>query len=220
MTTRSADCAVAESTDPSASITRSALALAAHCHAGQRRESDDALFVEHPLEVARLLRDAGCSGVVVAAGLLHDVVENTAVSLGELRWRFGAGVADLVRTVTQDLAIEDYRRRKRELRDQVSAAGGDAALVFAADKISKVRELPGHLRRDRAPLGPSGPGTLARDHRHREYVLRLEHYRESLQMLRRIAPRAALVVRLADELAGLRVLEDPRPVLAPSGLSR
>lgn len=190
MTTRSADCAVAESTDLSASITRSALAFAAHCHAGQRRESDDALFVEHPLEVARLLRDAGCSGVVVAAGLLHDVVENTAVSLGELRWRFGAGVADLVRTVTQDLAIEDYRRRKRELRDQVSAAGGDAALVFAADKISKVRELPGHLRR------------------------------ESLQMLRRIAPRTALVVRLADELTGLRVLEDPRPVLAPSGLSR
>jgi (p)ppGpp synthase/HD superfamily hydrolase len=164
-------------------LERSARVFATRCHARQRRPGGGR-FIEHPLEVARLLREAGCSDVVVVAGLLHDVVEDTSVSAAELRARFGAEIARLVLAVTDDAAVSSYRLRKRLLREQVERAGGDAALLFAADKISKVRELDGRTR-------TAGEGGL-----------RLEHYRESLGMLRRVVPLHPLVRRLADELEG------------------
>ncbi|HUR85139.1 MAG TPA: HD domain-containing protein [Solirubrobacteraceae bacterium] len=160
----------------------SALEYAEACHAGQRRDSDGAPFIEHPVEVARLLREAGCSQDVVAAGLLHDVVEDTVVTLDDVRARFGANVAALVAAVTDDPGLAGYRQRKRGLREQVREAGGDAALLFAADKISRARELADDDRPDRPQ--------------------RLEHYRASLGMLEHVAPHHPLVRRLADELAG------------------
>jgi (p)ppGpp synthase/HD superfamily hydrolase len=174
--------------EDTSALAHSACVFATHCHARQRRASDGASFIEHPLEVARLLRDAGCSEVVVAAGMLHDVVEDTEVGGDELRARFGSEVADLVLAVTEDAQVTSYRRRKRLLREQVRRAGDDAAVLFAADKISKVRELNGATRRDRIA------------------ALRLEHYRESLGMLRSIAPEHPLVGRLAAEL-------DARPLV-------
>jgi hypothetical protein len=173
-----------------------ALDFATRSHDGQRRDSDGAAFIEHPLEVAQLLRDAGCSEDLVAAGLLHDVLEDTDVGLEELTHRFGRGVADLVGAVSDDEEIADYRQRKRALREHVGEVGGDAALLFAADKISKVRELRDRVRR--APTMRGGGRLAERDR------LRLEHYRESLAMLRRVAPQHALTTVLADELAGCR----------------
>ena len=104
------DAAAGEQGSP---LTRSALAFAVRCHAGRRRDSDDAPLIEHPLEVARLLRAAGCSAVLVAAGLLHHVVENAEVGATELGARFGKEVADLVMAVTDDASVHSYRRRKQ-----------------------------------------------------------------------------------------------------------
>ncbi len=58
-------------------LTRAAARFAARCHARQWRDGDDAPFIEHPLEVARLLRGAGCSDVVVAAGLLSARISDS-----------------------------------------------------------------------------------------------------------------------------------------------
>jgi (p)ppGpp synthase/HD superfamily hydrolase len=181
-------------------LAKSAREFAARCHAGQQRESDGAPFIEHSLEVARLLRDAGCSEVVVAAGLLHDVVEDAHVTPAELRARFGPAVAALVHSVTDHACVGSYRQRKQVLRDQVHRAGVDAALLFAADKISKLRELPNQISRDRSRFGATARGVRAREHLERYQQLRLEHYRESLEMLQRVAPRHPLVNCLAQEL--------------------
>jgi (p)ppGpp synthase/HD superfamily hydrolase len=81
-------------------------------------------FIEHPMEVARLLRDAGCREVVIAAGLLHDVLENTAATARELTARFGTEVTTLVQAVSDDASVHDYRERKQLLRDQVEDADG------------------------------------------------------------------------------------------------
>lgn len=169
--------------------------FAARSHANQRRDSDQGPFIEHPIEVARLLRDAGCSDVVIAAGLLHDVLENSHSSSAELAACFGADVANLVAAVSDDASIPSYRQRKQRLREQVRNAAGDATLVFAADKISKVRELPDRVARDRARYGTAMPAHVQHDHQ-----LRIEHYTESLRMLQAIAPTHPLVNRLADEL--------------------
>lgn len=168
----------------------SALTFAQRCHDGQQRDSG-APFIEHPREVARLLHEAGCSETLVAAGLLHDLLEDTHVEPGALRARFGPAVAQLVETVSDDAGVAGYRQRKRKLREQVRSVGGDAALLFAADKISKVREASERMGRgDRRSAGEL--------ERHDE--LRLEHYAESLRMLQDVAPRHSLVELLAAEL--------------------
>jgi hypothetical protein len=177
-----------------------ALAFAVQCHAGQRRESDGNPFITHPLEVARLLRDAGCEECVVAAGLLHDTVEDAGVDVAELSARFGDDVAALVDAVTDDSCVESYRLRMQLLRDQVQFAGGDVALLFAADKISKVREWPKRVRRDEARLGDLPSDNRTRRYLARHYEMRLEHYRASLAMLERVAPGHPLVTQLAQEL--------------------
>jgi (p)ppGpp synthase/HD superfamily hydrolase len=186
--------------DQQSSIVRSALVFAVRCHARQRRKSDGAAFIEHPLEVAGLLHDAGCSDGVVAAGLLHDVVEDSHVTVAELTWRFGAEVANIVQTVTEDSTVDNYRHRKRMLREQVRVTGGDAALVFAADKIAKVRELPELARRNRERLADAECGSRERNQLEHNHQLRLEHYRRSLRMLQRVVPGHPLVKRLASDL--------------------
>jgi len=184
---------------PSEDLAARALAFAVRCHADHRRESDGEPFIKHSLEVARLLRDAGCSEHVVAAGLLHDVVD-TNVSVAEIAARFGDDVAALVQGVTGDACIEGYRLRKQLLRDQVRFAGGDVALLFAADKISSIREWPRHVGRRRARMQHLGSDDYVRRYFERHHAMRLEHYTESLAMLRRIVPEHPLVRQLADEL--------------------
>jgi hypothetical protein len=187
-------------------LVRAARAFAARCHGRQRRESDGAAFIEHPLEVARLLRDAGCSDTVIAAGLLHDVIEDTQVSAAELTARFGTAVVNLVQAVSDDASIDSYRRRKRLLREQVGRAGTDAALVFAADKISKVRELPDLVGRDRARSPTTPLGDRARKQLDHDHQMRLEHYHASLNMLQHVVAHHPLTQRLADELSACPIV--------------
>lgn len=187
--------AVAAATPSRSLLVRSALGFAARRHARQRRDSDGAPFIAHPLEVARLLRDAGCSEVVIAGGLLHDVLETTYTSVAELTTRFGPEVANLVQAVSDDPSVESYRERKQRLREQVRNADHDAALVFAADKVSKVREQRQRITPDRVASGAPDLERLCHDE-----AMRLEHYHESLRMLQDVAAGHPLVELLANEL--------------------
>ena len=166
-------------------MARAALRFASARHANQCREIDRASFIAHPIEVGLLLRADGRSDEVIAAGLLHDVLEKTGTTRAELRRWFGACVAGLVESVSDDPSIDDYELRKRELRDRVAQAGSSTVAIFAADKISKVRELT---------LLPSSrlDGTTIR--------VKLAHYRASLEMLRGVAGSSALVDLLDAEL--------------------
>ena len=164
---------------------RAALAFACARHVGQQRAVDGAPFVRHPIEVGLLLHAAGYPDDVVAAGLLHDVLERTETVGVELDRRFGARVAHLVATLSEDPSIAEYGERKRELRERVEHAGSDALAIFAADKIAKVREL--------APLQP----WRLRSH---DTQAKLAHYRACGELLRRVAPDVRLVERLNAEL--------------------
>jgi (p)ppGpp synthase/HD superfamily hydrolase len=167
---------------------RAALDFVHERHAGQRREADGAPFVAHPVEVASILGRHDYPEEIVAAGLLHDVLEKSDTGRDELEARFGRRVAALVEALTDDPAIRDDAERRAALRLQVAQAGDEAGAIFAADKISKVREL-----RHRARWG-----ALDRD-----AVARLEHYRESFEMLERLLPGSALVAELRREMGAL-----------------
>jgi pyruvate kinase len=171
-------------------LTRSAVAFALERHLGQRRVGDEAAFVLHPLEVASLLDRSHYPDHVVAAAVLHDVLEDTDTVASELRQRFGSEVSELVATVSDDLTIADVEERREDVRERVRKAGGYAAVVYAADKVSKVRELRTMLARG------------LRD----EAAGRLEHYRRSLAMLEEVIPSSRLVELLRFELEALEKL--------------
>ena len=168
-------------------ITAAALDYAECLHAGQTRDADGADFIEHPLEVATLLHDSGAPDDVVAAGVLHDTLEKTTAKPSELRPRFGDHITNLVLAVTEDETIADYDARKAALLEQVSKAGPEAQMVFAADKVSKVRELRLHA------LNSHAMGT-------RSYARHLAYYRDCLRMLETRMPESRLVAMLRDEL--------------------
>jgi (p)ppGpp synthase/HD superfamily hydrolase len=172
-------------------LTRAALDFAASRHAGQTRDIDSIPFVTHPVEVACLLHEAGYSDEVVAAGVLHDVLEDTEVERPELEERFGAEVAALVAAVSDDPSIEDDVKRKAALRRQVAKAGDEAAAVFAADKVSKARELRARARHGRFQRSDEG---------------KLGHYQASLEMLSDLIPGHPLVEQLREELGALHGL--------------
>jgi (p)ppGpp synthase/HD superfamily hydrolase len=174
-------------------LTRHALAFANARHAGQTRDLDDLPFVTHPVEVACLLHEAGYSDEVVAAGVLHDVLEDTDAERGELEAQFGTRVADLVEAVSDDPSIEDDAERKAALRLQVARAGECAAVVFAADKVSKAREL--RLRVSRGRFVGEDDGKIT-------------HYEASLEMLGELIPDHDLVEQLRMELEAVHALPE------------
>ncbi|HTU97540.1 MAG TPA: HD domain-containing protein [Solirubrobacteraceae bacterium] len=175
-----------------------AVAYAVEQHAGQRRGADGAPFVLHPIEVATMLADVGASDEVVAAGALHDTIEKTSASPEDLRERFGARVTSLVVALTEDPAIPGYVARKAALRDQVQRAGHDALLVFAADKVSKARELRMTFARD------AQSGTVRRIAKNQR---KLAHYRHCAEMLEIRLSGSPLVESLRHELAELALAE-------------
>jgi (p)ppGpp synthase/HD superfamily hydrolase len=100
-------------------LTSAAIAFATDRHQSQRRDGDGAQFIAHPVEVAALLRRSGYPDTVVAAAVLHDVLEDTDAHDTELESRFGPEVARLVRLVSEDPAIEDEEAQKDEVRERV-----------------------------------------------------------------------------------------------------
>jgi (p)ppGpp synthase/HD superfamily hydrolase len=174
---------------------RAALEYAQRQHAGQRRSSDGAPFIEHPLEVGWLLYRVGAPDHVIAAGVLHDVLEKTDVSDAELSARFGSQIAQLVRAVSEDQTISGYQPRKAALRQQAAAVGPEALMIFAADKVSKVGEL-------RAALSKAARRHQPRDESQIPEWL-LAHFRHCLGMLKERLDDSPLVHQLATALAGL-----------------
>jgi (p)ppGpp synthase/HD superfamily hydrolase len=119
-----------------------AFAKAREAHAGQVRNGSGGMpYIEHPQAVAAVLAEHGFGEVVLAAALLHDVVEDSETTVAELRERFGDGVAGLVEALSDDESIADYRARKDEHRERVAAAGEDALAIYCADKLTNVRTL-------------------------------------------------------------------------------
>lgn len=167
-----------------------AISYAEQMHAGQRR-SDGTPFICHPLEVASLLRDAGAPDHLVAAGALHDLLEKSEATASDLQGRFGPRITSLVVSVSDDDRIRGYASRKAALRQQVADAGDEALALFAADKLSKLREL----RREASTPSPEG-ASKGREPRAR----RLRHYQRSLALLEERLPQSPLVGQLRREL--------------------
>ena len=137
--------------------------------------------------------------------MLHDVLEKSSATARQLRARFGGQVATLVLAVTEDERIGRYEDRKATLRDQVAGAGEQALALFAADKISKIRELPSGPTVGRDPSITSARVCATTT------ALRLQHYRRCLELLKARLPASPLTERLGEELQA----REPRTIVGP-----
>jgi (p)ppGpp synthase/HD superfamily hydrolase len=180
-------------------ITRRAIAFAQEQHRGQRRPADRAPFLVHPLEVASSLARAGCPDQAVAAAVLHDVLEDTDADRSQLEALFGRQVSELVAVVSDDPEIPDEERRKDAVRERVRRVGGHALAVYAADKVSKVRELRMLLARGLDPGQAS---------------VKLHRYSKSLEMLEHEIPDSRVVELLRFELEAHESLPPHAPAHA------
>jgi (p)ppGpp synthase/HD superfamily hydrolase len=154
----------------------SAYLLARSAHHGPAREGDT--DIDHPLAVAKVLHENGFEEEIVAAALLHDVVEDTALDEAAIEKQFGPGVGRLVAEMTEDPAIESYPERKAEHRRRV-ARDPRVAAIYAADKLATTRDLAGS---------------------HDVPPERLDHYLETLRMLCASHPGLPFLPQLQEEL--------------------
>lgn len=178
-------------------LVRDALALARELHAGEWRETGagEIPFIEHPLAVGERLAEERFAEEVVAAGLLHDVIEYTHFPLSKLRDRFGVDVAAIVFALTEDMDIDSYEERKDELRELVAEAGPDAWMVFAADKVSNVEVLRRAYEIEGEEVDEDLPVELNR---------KILVWEDDLEMLfDETAADTPLVDRFANEMVGL-----------------
>jgi HD domain len=182
------------------SLLRHAYDLATAAHGSERRPSDGRLFVDHVVEVATLLHDAGFDDKMVAAGLLHDAVERGTLSEGELRVEMGGYICAFVLVLTEDPTIADFDLRKSMLRERVRLAGDPTVSVFAADKLSDANGLVQAV--EAGTIDPATDATVA---------ALMRHYRASTEVIEAANPGCVFLPPLRSQLQVLASLEGASP---------
>lgn len=135
-------------TEQSSSLVERAylFAKAAHESVGQVRKYSNEPYVVHPVEVAELVRTVPHTDVMIAASLLHDVVEDTSATIDEVQLEFGNEVASLVGMLTDVSKPSDGNRavRKQLDREHSAQASPAAKTIKLADLISNSRSIVAH----------------------------------------------------------------------------
>ena len=132
-----------------------ALQFASTAHEGHLRKGSNMPYILHPMEVAVIAASITSDYNVIAAALLHDVVEDTGVKLDDIRTIFGARVAELVNAESEDKRADKppestWRTRKEEAISLLNECNDrDVKIICLCDKLSNVRSMT----RDYASMG-------------------------------------------------------------------
>jgi len=123
-----------------------AIIFAVQAHAGAERRGKGFPYILHPMEAASIVATITPDQELLAAAVLHDVVEDTHITLDDLRRAFGDRVADVVAAESDDpmdhLSEEDsWHARKQGAIDRLAAAPHDAKIVALGDKLSNMRAI-------------------------------------------------------------------------------
>ena len=126
-----------------------AIGLAAQAHHRQVRKGTEIPYIVHPLAVAGILIRAGSPEHVVIAGVLHDTIEDTPVSIDLIRSQFGPSVAELVLAVSEPDKQAPWETRKSHTLDTLGSTPlPEALLVALADKLDNIRAIRDGLHTD------------------------------------------------------------------------
>ena len=118
-----------------------AIEYAAQAHREHFRKGTNIPYIIHPIGVAKILIEYDCAEEIIIAGLLHDTVEDTAVTLEAIRARFGETVAGLVEAASEPDKSDTWERRKRHTLESLKTAPMEVLLLSCADKLDNIRSI-------------------------------------------------------------------------------
>ena len=128
-------------------IVSEAIKFAVSAHDGMRRKKSDVPYILHPLEAAVIVGSMTEDQNVIAAAVLHDVVEDTGVTLEEVEEKFGKRIKELVASETENKrenlpASDTWRIRKEEsLAELESTDDINVLMLWIGDKLSNIRAI-------------------------------------------------------------------------------
>lgn len=135
---------------------KQALEFARKAHGDQQRKYSEEAYIEHPIRVADLVRTVDHTPEMICAAYLHDVVEDTPVSLQDIERKFGRKIAGLVEELTDEYEKKNYPHLNRKLRKEKEVArqariSPEAKTIKLADVIDNTRDIlkndPGFARK-------------------------------------------------------------------------
>lgn len=109
-------------------------------HKNQTRKTDGSPYIFHPQAVADKLSKLGCKEEIIAAALLHDVLEDTDFGAEKLRQELGEEVYKIVLALSEDKNLE-WEERKQKYINTIAASSEDVKFVSIADKIHNLESL-------------------------------------------------------------------------------
>ena len=123
-----------------------AIVFAVKAHSGTERRGKGYPYIVHPLEAVEIVATMTNDQELLAAAALHDTVEDTDVTVEQIRAEFGDRVADLVAsesdTFEEGVSEEDsWHARKQAAIDRLAKAGREAKMVALGDKLSNMRAI-------------------------------------------------------------------------------
>jgi len=118
-----------------------AIEVAARAHHGQFRKGTDTPYISHPYAVALLLSEAGCSEGVIIAGILHDTVEDTSLTLEYICKNFGRKVAEIVEGCSEPDRSLPWEQRKKHTVEFLKTASLEIRTIACADKLHNLRTI-------------------------------------------------------------------------------
>lgn len=124
-----------------------ALIFATEKHSGQTRRENNAPYIVHPIEAATVVSTMSGDRELLAAALLHDVIEDAGVTADELREMFGDRVTELVLSETEDKRkdrppTETWQIRKAESLEELRSTNDIAVkMLWMGDKLSNMRSF-------------------------------------------------------------------------------
>jgi len=121
-------------------IIEKAAALAAYGHKEQIRKHGSVPYVVHPFMVSRILTKHGFSDEIIAAGLAHDLLEDTDIGEEEIERELGSKVLKIVKGLSEDKSLE-WEDRKRGYIELVRSGSDEVKAVSCADKVHNMGNM-------------------------------------------------------------------------------
>lgn len=183
-----------------APIIRQALRVSAEAHLGQHRKGGTLPYIIHPVGVMLVAAEHTQDAATLAAALLHDVLEDASdkYSESEMRRDFGDVITDIVKAVSKDESIADWRERNEAYLANLRASGNERAyIVCAADKVNNLTSMLD----DHAAVGDG-----LWDRFNAGQAEQLWWYQANLDQLSELMPGHPLVERLRELVARLKGL--------------
>lgn len=130
-----------------------ALKIAWEAHLNQKRKGSNIPYIVHPIEVAVILIENGAEEDVITAGLLHDTIEDTNVTVDYIKDNFGIRILEIIKGAseieklnsntkfTNEEKINSWKERKKNTVNYLKNASIEVKLVACADKLSNIRSM-------------------------------------------------------------------------------